>query len=670
MNSIQTTVKKRFLLINSTSPYFLYIPMGSFGLCDYLQQRDIEVRMINPALYKESEVTDRLLKELNDFSPTHIGFALHWQETADGFLAALQIVRDWKSDIPTFCGGFTAGYFGESLLKHCPELDYVIQGDPEEPLCQLISGNTPESVPNLFFRINGKIQRSDSNWLISNAELDDIYFTRLEYLADYKVYIERINLKLGFPVFVGRGCVFNCEYCGGSTQAFSSHSNRMTPAIRSIEAILRDLKILKEYTDWLYLCYEIDPKKIVELFEAIADEKFLRGHFSLNYGAWHTLDQNFLHLYKRAFHTSKNRRPLFELSPEVYSDSSRAQIKRTSTYTIAEMIETIGTINHTLEQQAQIEIFFSRYHKTEPDTESIKEEIFNIYKLKHQMMVKGHSNVRICYGHLSTDVGSRYWESYIEEPKDFSTLLHLKKQVDKNDRFGFAMTNLCLYLPKDVSSKDLEQIEALAFGLQKFEESCLELFHILIYCFGEDWLKILTATIITIHKESPSVFFSDINLSKILQETQKRFLAKQDWHLQAPFSQDLFNFSHKKISLQGKTHSSEEVSIRADKKYVMNLDAISTHSHDYLNLLSFLKRIADFKDNELTYERTVYIFLSDQILAIPHKTYRNTLKILETPCTIDDYLSKSSKHNVLNIEDNRNLLTSLHHSSILLPVED
>ena len=202
-------MEARLLLVNCASPFFLYIPMGSFGLCDYLRQEGIEARIFNPALYSQGEAGQRLARLLDRFQPSHVGFALHWQETAHGLLEALATVRAWSPAVVTLCGGFTASWFGEDLLAAVAGLDYVVVGDPEEPVRQLLTGQPVAAIPNLIRRSHGRVVRNPATWLADAALLDRLSFADLDVLEDSGRYLEKINTKLAIPLFLGRGSIFD-----------------------------------------------------------------------------------------------------------------------------------------------------------------------------------------------------------------------------------------------------------------------------------------------------------------------------------------------------------------------------------------------------------------------------------------------------------------------------
>jgi len=126
-------MQSRLLIINCPCEYFVHISSGTFGLCDYLSQKNIHVRLLNLSLYNGTEVDVIIERYLNLFQPTHIGLIFHWQEIAEGVLWVSEYIKSRFKHLKIICGGFTAGYFGENLLKRCWSIDYVIKGDSKSP---------------------------------------------------------------------------------------------------------------------------------------------------------------------------------------------------------------------------------------------------------------------------------------------------------------------------------------------------------------------------------------------------------------------------------------------------------------------------------------------------------------------------------------------------------
>jgi hypothetical protein len=70
---------------------------------------------------------------------------------------------------------------------------------------------------------------------------------------------------------------------------------------------------------------------------------------------------------------------------------------------------------------------------------------------------------------------------------------------------------------------------------------------------------------------------------------------------------------------------------------VLDCKRVSVHGHDYPDLRRFLGRLTESHGNP-AYERTVFLLLGEETLAVPHGFYRATLKRFETPTALSDYL--------------------------------
>jgi hypothetical protein len=652
----------RLLIVNCASPYFFYIPMGSFGLCDFLAQQGVEARIFSPSLYPEAESRQRLREALERHRPTHVGLVCHWQETAHGLLAAVDTVRDWSSEVVTLCGGFTGAYFAEELLRTVAGLDYVVTGDPEEPVAQLLAGVPAPDIANLVWRgQDGTICRSDRQWLMDGALLDQLCFTDLSVLDDGPRYLDKITAKLGFPLLLGRGCVFDCSYCGGSRHAFRLHSGRQRPVTRSLAAVLADLHRLKPWTSVLYLCYENDPAYIKALFQAIADDPELCGHFICHYGAWHLLDAEFLDLYRRAF-SCTTRTPIFEFSPEVVEDAHRAAIKRGTTYTLARMEDNFRAIATAFEGQVRIEVFFSRYHPglTAAD---LQREVRAILRFKHRLVCEDLP-VHVCFDHLSTDVGSRYWQEHQDRPHDFARFLDLKARVDQGTLHPFPVDNLCLLIPDHLDQPFVLRLEGLLLVLAQMERFCRELLHLLLAWYGERWLDDLETMLEPLLQSGTPLngWWDNPPLDGLLAELCQRL--QENPATPPPFLADLFRFSRKKLE-QGRDATPCPTERPGGDWVMLDRDRISVHEQDYLDLVPLLQQIHAGRRDRLPYRRTVCLFLDRGILTLAHGAYRATLQPFEQPKSLAAHQAGLSGSEG---EQQGRLLAQLVREGVLLPV--
>jgi len=653
----------RLLIINCPSVYFTHIPMGTFGLCDYLHHRKRQARILNLALYKEAEMEEVLGHHLQDFRPTHIGLVFHWQETAEGVCWVGERIRAMTHKAKIVCGGFTGSYFAEELIRKWPFVDYVVKGDPERPLELLLSHADVRDIPNLIYRNKRGVGVNEASYFIDKATISSISFSDLRYLFDYQLYTTFLERKLGFPLFIGRGCTYGCRYCGGSREAFKLHSGRTKPVTRSIAAIVSDLKQLREYTKKIYICYEIDRSYIKALFGAMKGEEDLVKTFQLNYGAWQLFDAEFLDLYKELFVLNRQDRPLFEMSPEVFDDESRQKVKHQKTYSIEDLKNNLDLVNKRLDHGVKTYLFFSRYHETTPKNVALREEIVNIFRLKHDLFVGGLTNVRVYYDHLSTDVGSGYWESHVENPRDIDTLISWTRRLRGQEHYSFSVDNLCIYTPKALSEADVFRCEMLVGMLKSLEEESHELFHILFACLGEDVIGLLEKVAAKMSTARAGNLFRSLGHCALLHELKEKLTQDDSLLSRIPFIEDLITLQTQKALFRDKSQrirSSYQTS-----RPRLNRAFLSVHEHDYLNLSCFLKRLAIEGSGDLTPEKTVTIFLLDDIISMPYETYCMTLKSFETGISLDQYYALMDQRGVFDLSYHRSLVEKMFRSDVL-----
>jgi len=653
----------RLLIINCPSAYFSYVPMGTFGLCDYLSQRNIPVRILNLALYDESQMTASLDDYLDDFRPTHVGLIFHWQETAEGALWVGKHVRSRLDQAKIICGGFTAGYFGEEILRKWLFVDYVIKGDPERPLELLLTDTEAREIPNLIYRDGTRVRANEASYCIDEETISGISFSTLPYLFDHELYIEAFEDKLGFPVFIGRGCVFSCDFCGGSRESFRLHSARRRPVTRSIPAIIADLKRLKSFTRKIYICYEIDRDYIKALFETMKREETLVKRFYLNYGAWQLFDTEFLQLYKDLFVIDKEEKPLFEISPEVFDETGRQKVKHDKTYSNNQLKENLNLVNEILGSEVKIYIFFSRYHDTVRIYRSMREEIFRIFHLKHELLAEEFTNVKVYYDHLSTDVGSRYWERYVAGPRDLDTLISWTRRLKSREHYSFPADNLCIYRPETLLQEEIFRCELLVSILKGLEKHGYELFHILLGCLDEAVMDLLEKVIATEYMNTAENPFESLDHWTLLEDLKTAISGHESLLSRIPFIEDLTRLQVKKVRCHGQPRHGGDA--HRTQRPTLNQDFISVHDHDYLDLLNFLKKLKKKGSNRLEPEKTVFIFLADEILSMPYETYRMTLKAFESGTGLDEYYALMRQRGIFDQSYHESFVARMFENDVL-----
>lgn len=385
------------LIVNPHSAEFFYLPVGTLAIADYLRSHDLEVAVLNLPSYGRDEAMRRLDKIMVDQRPKAVGLILHWKEVINGFTeAGSYLARSWP-ETPIWVGGITASAFAEELLRRFYFAEGVIVGDAELPLLALCRGAFGEEVPNLTYRINGVIRTSTSHWCANAAFLSRLRYGQLDLLLDIERYLKRVDSRLGLPLAPGRGCVFDCGYCGGSREAFRWHSGRAEMAIRSPRAVVEDLAAAYEHGARNFLL-----SHLTGVAEGILDEVRRRfgeaPPFSLNLEPWGRPSQRLLEKYA-AFRWATGNTGRFLLLTLRGAPTAAARVK--------ERDAVLGDASIALKLDEQLLVtLFSGYFSPWHDTRGSLDE-----ELEFSCRVRGENwDGRMSYSLMafSTDPGNHW----------------------------------------------------------------------------------------------------------------------------------------------------------------------------------------------------------------------------------------------------------------------
>ena len=164
--------------------------------------------------------------------------------TLDDDLAACALVKKAQSAVRIAVYGAVVSHVGKRLERDAA-LDYIVQGEPDETVWELVSGRTESEIPGLTYRVDGK-------WIVNpprpfEKRLDEIPFPKWE-LFPYQKYAIPQSSAAGdlpfLPMLTSRGCPFGCHYCPypvgqGIPWRFRSPQN----VVDEIEHLVKDLGI-------------------------------------------------------------------------------------------------------------------------------------------------------------------------------------------------------------------------------------------------------------------------------------------------------------------------------------------------------------------------------------------------------------------------------------------
>jgi B12-binding domain/radical SAM domain protein len=236
-----------------STPIFEFYPIGFVSLSEYLERHGFRVRIVNVALKMLKHRRFDVEAFIASLNPRLFGLDLHWMAHIQGALAMAEIVKRFHPQTPVILGGLSATYFHQEILERYQQVDFVARGDStEEPLRQLLEslkqGGDLADIPNLSWRNrNGELSINPLSYVPEN--LDHITIDYRHIMKKVIRYMDPLGYEPFFnwftypvtAVFTCRGCVYDCNTCGGSAKTFKVMAHRQRAAYRSPHLLAEDI---------------------------------------------------------------------------------------------------------------------------------------------------------------------------------------------------------------------------------------------------------------------------------------------------------------------------------------------------------------------------------------------------------------------------------------------
>ncbi len=252
-------------------PYGLF-PLGLPGLVNTLRENGIRVRGVNHSLEMELDDSFSLATWLSRQQKARVVLIdMHWYEHCYGAIDAAQLVKKVLPDAWVVMGGLSASGFSRQVLENFQVVDFIIRGDAEKPLLDLVQSllktdkqtfdrSELSAIPNLSYTKDGQILENPLGYTATSEEMDTLNFVDIDFMDHYQEYyaheytvtdIAEARRALENKPFTGRwlcngrGCKYHCSYCGGSKDSHKVLANRFGIVARSPENVVADLGRLK-----------------------------------------------------------------------------------------------------------------------------------------------------------------------------------------------------------------------------------------------------------------------------------------------------------------------------------------------------------------------------------------------------------------------------------------
>lgn len=196
-------------------------PLGLLSIMAWLERHGLDSEIID--CYATPLPQDALVAEIVRRNPDLVGFSC----TTSSFLEGNRIAEAIKAINPRITvvfGGAHACTMGPPLLDRFPAIDYLVLGEGEQTMLELLQANcsNPAAIPGLAYRDSqGNGVASAPRDLIPNLDL--LPFPAYHLLPGFP---EKYKLPLfsspKFPntsIISSRGCPYQCSYCDRSVFA-------------------------------------------------------------------------------------------------------------------------------------------------------------------------------------------------------------------------------------------------------------------------------------------------------------------------------------------------------------------------------------------------------------------------------------------------------------------
>ena len=241
-----------------SSPVFEMYPLGFLTMTDFLEERGMEVRIVNLALRMMNSRDFDVPAFLAQLNPVAFGIDLHWLPSAHGALEVASLVKAAHPNTPVIFGGLSSTYFHRELIEY-PQVDYVLRGDSTEPplhelLTAIKAGQLPDKVPNLTWKVDGQVQVNPYSFRPETLDYVDLRPDRIG-----KMVMRYRDLPSVLPfngwwqnpitaVFTAKGCAHKCVTCGSSSSACKVLGTRTEPVFRSPANLVKNMRDISSFS--------------------------------------------------------------------------------------------------------------------------------------------------------------------------------------------------------------------------------------------------------------------------------------------------------------------------------------------------------------------------------------------------------------------------------------
>lgn len=356
-----------------------YAPMGMLALTELLRRRGLRTELVHLGVQWLADPTTTIVDLTDGQRIRAIGLSLYWHYQSHDVLQVAAALKKAHPEAFIFLGGVTASYFADQILTHFPCVDAVVPGHAESSVPLLIdalrTGADVTTVPGIIARTPSGIVSTKGHFIPASARvpLDELVFGDLSVMRDSDVYARsfgfplaygrdhsaeenRAMLSMGrafFPLFTGRGCPWQCSFCGGNRDTLKRINGTSKVQWRAHDRVVDDVRrAMDAGYRTMSLCFDPTPMRdgyYRELFRQIRAAKL---DVDFYFECWGLPTADFVADFRRTFPSPES---YIAVSPDAGDEAVRKRNKQPF-YTDAQLFETLDRFE---EHELSFDVFFT-----------------------------------------------------------------------------------------------------------------------------------------------------------------------------------------------------------------------------------------------------------------------------------------------------------------------
>ncbi len=199
-------------------------PLGLLSIAAYLRAQGVAVSVVD--LCARPEPMESLLRRLETMRPDYVGFSCTTASFLDGTVVA-EAVKDRLPGVGIVFGGVHVSALRDGILDSFPIVDFVVAGEGEQTMLELVRGEDPRHIRGLTHRDKGTNGESEEKR--RPLDPDALPFPAYDLLEgfpkDYLLPIFNYPRFPGATLVTSRGCPYQCTYCDRSVYGRSYRYN-------------------------------------------------------------------------------------------------------------------------------------------------------------------------------------------------------------------------------------------------------------------------------------------------------------------------------------------------------------------------------------------------------------------------------------------------------------